>query len=310
MGDSVNRRGFLKAMSGAGVMSVFPEAVLGLHPADSSNVIHEVAAPRQDADKTPKYSIRFSVCGISHDHIYGMVGAVLHGGGVLVAAYGAEPDKAVAFAKAFPQAKMVHSEEEILNDASTQLVLSSTIPNRRAPLGVEVMKRGKDFLSDKPGATTLDQVAEVRKTIAETNLRDYVQRTAGGEGRSESRRVGNGRCDRTRDPDNQYRSASDFPAGKEWVRSARRRSIPAPGLVLGAGVIRRNSVRYRITSGGPISLLHGFDRGGGGGFADCKCKPSRASEVSGFRRHDPARGSRDGICKAGLVYAGRVGNLG
>jgi predicted dehydrogenase len=155
-------------MSGAGVMSVFPEAVLGLHPANSSNVIHEVAAPRQDVDTTPKYSIRFSVCGISHDHIYGMVGAVLHGGGVLVAAYGAEPDKAVAFAKAFPQAKMVHSEEEILNDPSTQLVLSSTIPNRRAPLGVEVMKRGKDFLSDKPGATTLDQVAEVRKTIAET----------------------------------------------------------------------------------------------------------------------------------------------
>jgi predicted dehydrogenase len=155
-------------MSGAGVMSVFPEAVLGLHTADSSNVIHEVAAPGQDADATPKYSIRFSVCGMSHDHIYGMVGAVLHGGGVLVAAYGAEPDKAMAFAKAFPQAKMVHSEEEILNDPSTQLVLSSTIPNRRAALGVEVMKRGKDFLSDKPGATTLDQVAEVRKTIAET----------------------------------------------------------------------------------------------------------------------------------------------
>jgi predicted dehydrogenase len=105
---------------------------------------------------------------MSHDHIYGMVGAVLRGGGVLVAAHGAEPDKAAAFAKAFPQAKMVESEDEILNDPSTQLVLSSTIPNRRAPLGIEVMKRGKDFLSDKPGATTLAQLAEVRKTIAET----------------------------------------------------------------------------------------------------------------------------------------------
>src|ERR1700760_2798455 len=135
MGDGVNRRGFLKAMSGAGVMSAFPESVFGLHATDTSNIIHEVAAG-QDAEAKPKYSIRFSVCGMSHDHIYGMVGAVLRGGGVLVAAYGAEPDKAAAFSKAFPQAKMVQSEEEILNDPSTQLILSSTIPNQRAPLGI------------------------------------------------------------------------------------------------------------------------------------------------------------------------------
>ena len=63
---------------------------------------------------------------------------------------------------------MVPSEEEILNDTSTQLVLSSTIPGQRAPMGVKVMRRGKDFLSDKPGVTTLAQLAEVRKTIAET----------------------------------------------------------------------------------------------------------------------------------------------
>jgi predicted dehydrogenase len=31
------------------------------------------------------------------------------------------------------------------------------------------MKAGKDFLSDKPGITTLEQLAEVRKTIAETH---------------------------------------------------------------------------------------------------------------------------------------------
>jgi predicted dehydrogenase len=64
-----------------------------------------------------------------------MVGAILRGGGELAAAYGAEPDKAAAFAKAFPQAKMVESEEEILNDRSTQLILSSTIPNQRGPVG-------------------------------------------------------------------------------------------------------------------------------------------------------------------------------
>ncbi len=96
-----------------------------------------------DQDAKPKYSIRFSVCGISHDHIYGMVGAVQRGGGTLVAAYGAEPDKLEAFKKRYPDVKIVGSEEEILNDPSTQLVLSSTVPNMRADLGVKVMKHGK-----------------------------------------------------------------------------------------------------------------------------------------------------------------------
>jgi predicted dehydrogenase len=148
-------------------MAALPESAFGLEPGDP-RVIHEVAEPSQDGDAKPKYSIKFAVCGMSHDHIYGMVGAVQRGGGVLVSAYGAEPDKVAAFAKRFPDAKMVKSEDEILNDPSIQLVLSSTIPSERAPLGIKVMKLGKDFLSDKPGATTLGQIDEIRKTIAET----------------------------------------------------------------------------------------------------------------------------------------------
>jgi predicted dehydrogenase len=166
--DSVNRRSFLKSIGSAGMMSAVPVATFGLPATDGGRIVHEIAGPGQDANAKPKDSIRFSVCGMSHDHIYGMVGAILRGGGVLVAAYGAEPDKAAAFAKAFPQAKVVSSEEEILSDPSTQLVLSSTIPSQRAALGVKVMKRGKDYLSDKPGATTLEQIAEIRKTISET----------------------------------------------------------------------------------------------------------------------------------------------
>jgi predicted dehydrogenase len=105
---------------------------------------------------------------MAHDHIYGMVGAVQRGGGVLVAYYGDEPDKVAAFAKRYPDVKRASSEDEILNDASIQLVLTSKLPSERAALGVRAMKHGKDFLSDKPGMTTLAQLAEVRKTIAET----------------------------------------------------------------------------------------------------------------------------------------------
>jgi predicted dehydrogenase len=116
----------------------------------------------------PQHSIRFAVCGMSHDHIYGMVGAIQRGGGELVAAFGEEPDKLAAFTKRYPDVKMVKSDDEILNDSSIQLVLSSTIASHRAPLGVRVMEHGKDFLADKPGITTLEQLAEVRKTIAHT----------------------------------------------------------------------------------------------------------------------------------------------
>src|SRR5207247_7112408 len=49
-----------------------------------------------------------------------------------------------------------------------QLVLSASIPNERAPLGLEVMRHGKDFMVDKPGMTTLEQLAEVRRVQAQT----------------------------------------------------------------------------------------------------------------------------------------------
>lgn len=168
MMDAVNRRSFLKAIGTTGMMSAIPEAALASSLGEGQ-ITHEVAAPSSDANAAPTHSIKFAVCGMSHDHVYGMVGAIQRGGGTLVSFKGEEPEKVAAFAKRFPNAKQVQTDEEILNDPSIQLVLSSTIASHRAPLGVRVMKRGKDFLSDKPGITTLDQLAEVRKTIAETH---------------------------------------------------------------------------------------------------------------------------------------------
>ena len=162
-----NRRSFLQTLGVTGLLTALPDSTLGMLP-ERSRVIND-AVPSQEAETKPQYSIKFAVCGMSHDHIYGMVGAMQRGGGVLVKAYGQEPDKVAAFSKRYPDAKVVTTEDEILNDNSIQLVLSSTIPNQRAPLGVRVMRHGKDYLSDKPGITTLDQLAEVRKTTAETH---------------------------------------------------------------------------------------------------------------------------------------------
>jgi predicted dehydrogenase len=164
--DAVDRRMFLKAVGSAGLFAALPEAAA--FGADGRGVVHEVAAPSQDATTRPKYSVKFAVAGMSHDHIYGMVGAMLRGGGELVSVYAAEPERGEEFRKRFPQAKKAESVDEILNDPSIQLVLSSAIPEERAPIGIRVMQHGKDYLSDKPGITTLEQLAEVRRVQAET----------------------------------------------------------------------------------------------------------------------------------------------
>ena len=164
--DAVDRRSFLRAVGSAGMLAALPEAAA--FGAEARGVVHEVAQAGQDAGGAPKYSVKFAVAGMSHDHIYGMVGAIQRGGGELVAAWGSEEDKLAIFTKRFPNVKTVKTQDEIVNDPSIQLVLSSQIANERAPLGIRVMKHGKDYLSDKPGITTLEQLAEVRKTIADT----------------------------------------------------------------------------------------------------------------------------------------------
>jgi predicted dehydrogenase len=112
--------------------------------------------------------LRFSVIGINHGHINGQTDLVKRAGGELVSFYAKEPDLAAAFAKRYPEAKQARSEQEVLDDPSIKLIVSASIPNERAPLGIEVMKHGKDFMVDKPGITTLEQLAEARRVQKET----------------------------------------------------------------------------------------------------------------------------------------------
>jgi predicted dehydrogenase len=112
--------------------------------------------------------IKFAVINIDHPHIYGMTDAIKRGGGELVSLYAKQPDLVTAFLKAYPEAKLAKDEDEILEDGSIQLVLSSGIPDERAPLGIRVMKHGKDYLTDKPGIITLEQFSTVKKVQQET----------------------------------------------------------------------------------------------------------------------------------------------
>jgi predicted dehydrogenase len=128
----VGRREFVRGIAGsAAAIAALPSSGFG------------TPLPRQAAPQ-----IKFGVLGINHGHINSQVEAVIRGGGELVSMFAKEPDLTAAFVKRFPQVKVARSE--------------------RAPLGVRVMKHGKDYMVDKPGITTLEQLAEVRNVQAET----------------------------------------------------------------------------------------------------------------------------------------------
>jgi predicted dehydrogenase len=133
-----------------------------------STLSKETLCEREGFSQAKAQRIRFSVIGINHDHIHGQIGAVRGGGGELVSFHAKEPDLAAAFAKRYPQAKFAGGPKEILEDGSIQLILSAAIPEDRAPIGIEAMRHGKDYMSDKPGIITLDQLAEVRRVQKET----------------------------------------------------------------------------------------------------------------------------------------------
>lgn len=113
-------------------------------------------------------SIRFSAIGFEHGHIYSQVGVMLDAGAELVSFYDTDDQHIAQFKKAFPQAQQAESIEQILEDESIHLVVSADIPINRAPLGIRVMQHGKDYMADKPGISTLEQLEEVRKVQADT----------------------------------------------------------------------------------------------------------------------------------------------
>jgi predicted dehydrogenase len=113
-------------------------------------------------------TIRFAVIGLNHNHIYGQVKCLVNAGAEFVSYYAPEPELVAEFAPHYPQAKLARSEEEILEDGSIQVIASAGIPSDRAPLGIRVMQHGKDYMVDKPGFTTLEQLADVRRVHEET----------------------------------------------------------------------------------------------------------------------------------------------
>jgi predicted dehydrogenase len=159
-----DRRDFLQSAGMAGVFSAVSAAALGQAASGSFTVD---PANTSAAEIPARDHISFAVIGLDHAHIFGMIAALQRGGGELVAFHAQDAAQIADFRTRYPDVRLA-SEAEILGDPSIALVAGAPIPDLRAPLGLRVLRAGKDYLSDKPGITTLEQLADVRKAVHET----------------------------------------------------------------------------------------------------------------------------------------------
>src|SRR5581483_2965439 len=112
---------------------------------------------------------RFAAIGLDHRHIYDLVQG-LRDAGQVCAGYWPEttdPRVLAGFRKRFPDVPAA-DKLALLDDTSVEFVVTAAVPRDRAALAIAAMQRGKDVLVDKPGATTLEQLDAVERTVAET----------------------------------------------------------------------------------------------------------------------------------------------
>ena len=171
MNEDKSRRAFLVSMAASvAAASAMPDGLAASRVAGEGD---PQTAARGDAGQAAVAQasdpvIKFAVVGLNHGHINAQTNAILGARGELAWVFAKEGDLVEAFRKQYPQAKPARTEDEVLEDASVKLVVSAAIPDERGPLGIRVMRHGKDYMADKPGVTTLEQLAEVRRVQAET----------------------------------------------------------------------------------------------------------------------------------------------
>jgi len=114
-------------------------------------------------------TLKFAATGLDHRHIYEMTGHLLEQGGECVGYWTeGEPAPLPGFVRRFPHIPRVADTSCLLEDPTVQLVLTAAVNCDRAGIAIAAMRHGKDVMSDKPGCTTAEQLAELRRTVAET----------------------------------------------------------------------------------------------------------------------------------------------
>lgn len=119
-------------------------------------------------------TFQFAAARLDHGHISGMCNGLIEAGAVLKYVYDPDPKKVDQFKQAFPEAQVVDSMQQILDDPDIKLVASAAVPSERAPFGIQVMLAGKDYFTDKAPLVSLEQLAQVKEAIADTGKKYAV----------------------------------------------------------------------------------------------------------------------------------------
>jgi predicted dehydrogenase len=112
---------------------------------------------------------RFAAIGLDHRHVYDLTAGLLAAGAVCAGHDPVTTDSHVlaGFRKRFPDVPSIE-RERLLDDPTIDFVVISAVPRDRAAIAIEAMRRGKHVMTDKPGVTTLDQLALVEAAVRET----------------------------------------------------------------------------------------------------------------------------------------------
>ena len=116
----------------------------------------------------------FAAAHLDHGHIYGQTNGLLEAGADLKWVFDPDPKKVEAFLAKYPQAKVAHSLDEILDDQEIKLVAAAAVPCDRGPIGCRVMEAGKDYFTDKTPFTSLPQLDQAKATVARTGRKYMV----------------------------------------------------------------------------------------------------------------------------------------
>ena len=104
---------------------------------------------------------RCAVIGIDHRHIYELTQYLIDAGLECAGWWPTttNPHVLEGYRKRFPHLPEMAERDRLLDDTSISLIVTAAIPNERAALAIEAMRRGKDVLADKPGITTRADLA-------------------------------------------------------------------------------------------------------------------------------------------------------
>ena len=116
----------------------------------------------------------FAAARLDHGHIYGQCNGLNEAGATLKWVFEPDAGRREAFCARYPGVRQAREFEEILDDPAVQLVAAAAVPSERGPLGVRVMRAGKDYFTDKTPFTTLAQLEDARAVAAATGRKYMV----------------------------------------------------------------------------------------------------------------------------------------